>query len=139
VKSKKVEPFLFPVDVACAVIRSKGKILITRRRKQDHLGGYWEFPGGKRLGGESLGACLEREIWEELGIRVKPVRFLRRIDYRYPEKRVSLYFYECQFMEGRLWPHGCQELRWVRPFELKQYSFPPADEALLKDLSRTII
>ena len=133
-KSKEAAPLLLSVDVACAVIRCEGKILITRRRKQDHLGGLWEFPGGKRLGGESLGACLEREILEELAIRVKPVRFLMRTDYRYPEKKVSLYFYECQLFEGRPWPRGSQEFRWVRPFELMHYPFPSADEAILKSL-----
>lgn len=128
-------PFLFPVEVACAVIRKEGKILITRRKKGDHLGGLWEFPGGKRLAGESLGACLEREIFEELRIRIKPVRFLKRIDYAYPEKKVSLYFYECQILEGRPWPYGCRELCWISPFEIPRFSFPPADEALLNLLA----
>lgn len=133
-KSEKAS-IVFPIDVACAVIREKGEILITRRKKGDHLGGLWEFPGGKRLGGESLGACLEREILEELRIRVKPVRFLKRIDYTYPEKKVSLYFYECQILEGRPWPYGCQELRWIPPFEIRKFSFPPADEAFLNLLA----
>jgi 8-oxo-dGTP diphosphatase len=124
----------FPIEVACAVIRRDGKILITRRRKGDHLGGLWEFPGGKRMGGESLGACLERELREELAVRVRPLRFLRRIDYRYPEKIVSLYFYDCELLEGNLRPTGCEEFRWIWPFELKRYPFPPADEAILKEL-----
>lgn len=133
-KSKEAAPLLLSVDVACAVIRNQGKILIARRRKQDHLGGLWEFPGGKRLGGESLGACLEREIFEELAIRVKPVRFLMRTDHRYPEKKVSLYFYECLLVEGFPWARGSQEFRWVRSFELARYNFPPADEAILRRL-----
>lgn len=126
-------------EVACAVIRERGKILIAQRRKRDHLGGFWEFPGGKRMGGESLGNCLEREIREELGIRIKPLRFLRRIDYRYPEKRVSLYFYECQLLEGNPRPWKCQEFRWVYPFELRHYPFPPADEVLLNLLARLCV
>jgi len=124
------------MDVACAVVRREGKILITRRRPGGHLGGLWEFPGGKRLAGESLGACLERELWEELRVRAKPGRFLRRIDFRYPAKAVSLHFYECLLMEGTPWPHGSEEFRWVRPFELAGYEFPPADAAILKDLRR---
>lgn len=131
-------PFLFPVEVACAVICKGGKILITRRKKRDHLGGLWEFPGGKRLAGESLAVCLARELWEELEVRARVVRFLKRIDYAYPEKRVSLYFYECELVEGSPQPRRSVELRWVRPFELKQYSFPPADEPILKDLPFTI-
>jgi mutator protein MutT len=127
----------FPIDVACAIIRQGGKILITRRRDGDHLGGLWEFPGGKRMAPESLRACLERELLEELGLRVRPVRFLKRIDYRYPEKSVSLYFYACEILEGNPWPRGCQAFRWVRPFELRNYSFPPADEPILKEIGRT--
>jgi len=113
------------------VIREGGKILITRRREKDHLGGLWEFPGGKRVAAESLGACLEREIFEELGVRIRPKRFLQCIHYRYPEKRVSLYFYECGLLEGTPFARASLEFRWVRPFELRNYSFPPADEALL--------
>ena len=133
-QSEKNSP-LFSRDVACAVISQAGKILIARRREKDYLGGLWAFPGGKRLGAESLGDCLKREIFEELGIRINPRRFLKRIDFRYPEKKVSLYFYECELIEGNPWPRGSQELRWVWAFELCRYSFPPADEAILKDLS----
>ena len=125
------KPLTFSVDVACAVVRHDGRILITRRRKKDHLGGLWEFPGGKRHVGESLGVCLERELWEELRIRIRVGRFLKRIDYRYPDKAVRLYFYECLFLEGTPWPHQCQEFRWVRPFELRHFDFPLADEAIL--------
>ncbi len=123
------------IDVGCAVIRQAGKILITRRLAHDHLGGFWEFPGGKRLASESLGMCLVREIWEELGIRIQPGRYLGRIDYRYPEKRVSLYFYECELLNGTPYPHRSQEIRWVRPFELSRHPFPPADEAVVRALS----
>jgi mutator protein MutT len=120
--------------VACAVIRHQGKILITRRHAKDHLGGLWEFPGGKRLGAESLAACLEREIWEELAIRIRPVRYLGRVDHQYPEKAVSLYFYDCEIIEGNPWPRGCAEWRWIRYFEFKKYAFPAADAAVLKAL-----
>ena len=125
-----------PVPVATKTIRREGKILITRRHLDSHLGGLWEFPGGKRLGGESLGRCLEREIWEELGIHIRTGRFLRRIDHRYPEKGVSLYFYQCELLEGMPWSRGVGEFRWVRPFELARYEFPPADAEILKDLRR---
>jgi len=130
----KKQHFLRLMDVACAVIRQEGKILITRRRKNDYLGGLWEFPGGKRIAGESLIACLVREIVEELAARVEPLRFLKQISYRYPDRQVHLYFYECRLLEGRPWPRGCQEFRWVLPSELRRYDFPPADEEILRDL-----
>ena len=36
------------VDVSAALIFRGGKLLITRRHSDAHLGGLWEFPGGKR-------------------------------------------------------------------------------------------
>ena len=126
----------FPIEVACAVIQEAGKILITRRKPEDHLGGFWEFPGGKRIACESLGACLERELYEELGVRVKLGRLLKRIDYAYPGKRVSLYFYQCELSNGRPLPRGVSELRWVWPFEMRHYPFPPADEPFLREFLR---
>ena len=133
-RSKKSSPVIF-MDVACAVIFQDGRVLITLRRKSDHLGGFWEFPGGKRLASESLGACLQREIWEELAIRIEPRRLLKKIDHLYPDRGVSLYFYECRLVEGRPWPRGSEEFRWVRPFELKHYPFPPADKGILDYLN----
>lgn len=133
-QTKEGKPLFF-LDVACAVIYEEGKILITRRRKHDYLGGLWEFPGGKRLSSESLGACLKREVFEELGIWIEPVRFLKRYDHRYPDRGVSLYFYECRLVEGRPFPKDCDALCWVRPFELKRYSFPPADQQVIRLLS----
>lgn len=128
----------FPQEVACAILGVKGKILITRRRPGGHFGGYWEFPGGKRIASESLVCCLKRELFEELGVWVKPVRFLKRIDYSYPEKRVSLYFYECELLAGRPFPRSVSELKWVWPFETPLYSFPPADEPFLKELRQLV-
>src|SRR5262249_12485272 len=51
-------------DVTAAIIQHRGKYLITQRPLDKLLGGLWEFPGGKQEGGESLQACLEREIDE---------------------------------------------------------------------------
>jgi len=50
--------------VTAAIIEDNGKYLITQRPHEKHLGGKWEFPGGKVEFGEDLRLCLEREIDE---------------------------------------------------------------------------
>ena len=111
------------------------KILITRRPEGTHLGGYWEFPGGKLEGSETLEACLVREIREELGIVIRPDTHLLTVEHEYPAKRVTLHFYACTPLEETS-PRGLegQEIRWVRPGELPSFHFPPPDHQMIQDL-----
>ena len=55
--------------VTCAVIIREGRVLLARRAPGQKNAGLWEFPGGKVEPGETDEACLEREIWEEFGVR----------------------------------------------------------------------
>ena len=65
-----LRPAVPKVDVVAAIIRRDDKILITQRHGHVHLPGLWEFPGGKVEPEESFEAALEREIREELGVRI---------------------------------------------------------------------
>ena len=42
------------IEVAAGLIFRDGKLLIAQRYPEAHLGGLWEFPGGKREPGESF-------------------------------------------------------------------------------------
>jgi 8-oxo-dGTP pyrophosphatase MutT (NUDIX family) len=64
------------VEVAAGLIAHEGRYLIAKRRTGVHLAGLWEFPGGKREPGETLEECLQRELFEELSIRIDgPIPF----------------------------------------------------------------
>jgi 8-oxo-dGTP diphosphatase len=118
----------FPVvEVTAAVIERRGRFLVTRRDPAKHLGGLWEFPGGKREPGESLEECLTREIREELGVRVRVGPRLAVVPWTYPERRVLLHFFRCGIGRARI--EGCegQPWRWVTPAELESLPMPPAD------------
>ena len=123
-----------PIHVVAAVILRNGRYLITRRQKGVHLEGYWEFPGGKVDRGETDAAALVREIREELDAGVKVGRLVLAATHHYPERSVSLAFYECVLTEGPR-PLLGQEMRWVAPAELTSLEFPPADEELIARLS----
>ncbi len=79
--------------MTAAVIRRDGCYLVTRRLRGTHLEGYWEFPGGKCDSGESLTACLEREIAEELGARVHVGDEIHSVAHTYPgaDRRAALF------------------------------------------------
>jgi mutator protein MutT len=122
------------IQVAAGLIVREGRYLIARRRADAHLGGLWEFPGGKREPGESLEDCLQRELREELGVDVMaPVHF-RMIRHAYPEKTVEMHFYRCAIRRGKVRALDCEEVRWVMPGELANYEFPPADRPLIEAL-----
>jgi 8-oxo-dGTP diphosphatase len=124
------------VIVGCAIIRRKDQILIAQRKPDDHLGGYWEFPGGKRCEGESLEACLVREVQEELGVAIVPDRLLQKIDHPYPKRILSLHFYLCDWKSGDPERIDCHDFRWIAPEEMRLFKFPPADDEIIEELIR---
>lgn len=122
------------IEVSAGLVFSGGKLLITQRRQGDHLEHLWEFPGGKREGSETFEQCLVRELREELGIEVKVGVLVEEITHAYPEKTVLLKFFRCTLESGHPRPIHCQDLAWVSPSQLAAFSFPPADEQLLRTL-----
>lgn len=122
------------VVVAAAVIRRGDEFFVTRRHAGVHLEGYWEFPGGKCDEGETLEACLAREIREELDVDVRVGTELLAVTHDYPERVVELRFFECE-MDGEPRPMLAQEMRWVSREDLASLPFPPADNELLELLA----
>ena len=122
------------IKVACAIIEKNGKILIAQRRHEDSLGGFWEFPGGKLKEGETFEDCLVREVREELGVEVRPRHFLRVVSHDYPEKRIRLHFYVCDFCSGEPARLECLDFKWVAAGDLLKFQFPPADLDILNEL-----
>ncbi len=127
------------IEVAAGLIRREGRYLIARRKAGVHLAGYWEFPGGKRETDESLVECLQRELFEELGVKVDlPIPY-RVVRHDYPDKTVELHFFRCAIEEGSPTPVDCAEIRWVRPDELTMFEFPQADRVIIEALQREAI
>lgn len=122
------------IQVAAAVIQRDGRYLITQRSAHTHLAGYWEFPGGKQEEGESLEACLVREVREELNVEVSEITPFIVIHHDYPDKSVDLHFFLCTLVKGELKALGCADFRWVHPEEFANFSFPPADEPVVTQL-----
>ena len=121
------------IIVTAAIIERDGRILVTRRLKGTHLAGAWEFPGGKCDPEESLGACMARELREELAIDVRVGDEVFTVTHDYHDRRVELHFLRCETHEEPSAVLG-QEMRWVRRDELDESEFPPADAELIRRL-----
>ena len=121
--------------VAAAVIERDDRFLVTRRQKGVHLEGFWEFPGGKCDAGETLTACLARELREELDVDARIGAEVLTVAHTYPERSVELHFFRCEMIGD---PRALldQEMRWVGREDLASLEFPPADVELIATLTR---
>ncbi len=122
------------VDVDIAIVSKSGQVLICQRRSDAPLGDYWEFPGGKREAGETSAACAVREVREEVGIHVCPVRELEVIEYAYPDAQIRLHPHLCKHLSGDAHPFACQQVKWIDPLALWDYRFPPANDTLIEQV-----
>ena len=122
------------IEVAAGLVFRGGRLLITQRQAGTHLGGLWEFPGGKREAEETFEDCLRRELAEELGIEVVVGELLESLTHRYPEKTVALKFFRCDWRRHEPRAMGCAAFAWITQAELEKYSFPAADARLLDRL-----
>ncbi len=120
------------LNVAAGLIKRNGMLLITQRPSGSHLQGLWEFPGGKQEKNESLEQCLEREIEEELGLKVRAEKALLTVVHEYDTQIVMLHVFECGILEGKPECLQCQQFRWVKPSRLKEYSLAPADRKFIE-------
>jgi 8-oxo-dGTP diphosphatase len=122
------------LDVAVAVVFRDLKILIARRKAGGVLGGFWEFPGGKREADESLEDCVRRELLEELAMRVQPVVSFAPIQHQYPDRHVTLHPFLCTHESGEPKLLACDEIRWIEPKQLRDFTFPPANHQLVEQV-----
>jgi 8-oxo-dGTP diphosphatase len=127
---------LTAIDVAAGIVLRAEKVLVTRRLAGAHLGGLWEFPGGKIEPGETPAAALRRELAEELAVRVRVGPLWGILAHRYPERNVRLHFHFAWIARGEPRPAAAEELRWATPPELAELPFPGADRPLVRALLR---
>lgn len=125
-------------EVAAGIVWTGTQVLVARRQDDDHQGGLWEFPGGKRRGHETIEQCLRREMLEEIGIEVEVGRLWRALTHLYPDRAVSLYFFLCDMLHGTPRAIECAEVRWVEPDALSRLPFVEGDIQILPDLAREL-
>lgn len=120
------------IHVAVAVIRGRdGRILLACRPDDKHMGGLWEFPGGKVEPNEDIGQALQRELKEELAIGFTGMKPLITIRHDYPGKTVLLDTWEVFGIKGEPVGNEGQPIRWVHPEELTELAFPPANTPII--------
>lgn len=120
------------IDVTAAIIVKDNKVFAARRNAKLHLGGYWEFPGGKLEAEETPEQCLARELEEEFKITTRVGAFVGESVYDYGSKVVRLLAYQVQHLDGEFVLIDHDALCWLSLDELDSVKWAPADIPLVQ-------
>ncbi|MBI2054914.1 MAG: NUDIX domain-containing protein [Candidatus Sungbacteria bacterium] len=131
----KIIPISY-TEVAAALIQLGDKVLIAER-STGSFKGRWEFPGGKLESGETPGACLRREIREELGIELPPLELFSTWTYEYGElQRFRFFGFWCQAPEKSPAPKKGvhSQLHWADETDLSTFDLLEADRMIVPQI-----
>ena len=121
-------------DVVAALIWEGDRFLACQRPANKARGLLWEFVGGKREPGETLGEALIRECREELDVTVEPRDVFMEVIHEYPDLTVRLTLFNAVIAEGTPKALEHNDIRWITVDEIDGLDFCPADEEILKKL-----
>ncbi|MEM0652493.1 8-oxo-dGTP diphosphatase MutT [Klebsiella huaxiensis] len=123
------------LQISVGIIRNpQGEIFITQRSADAHMANKLEFPGGKIEEGESSEQALARELQEEVGITVKSCHLFDKLEYQFPDRHITLWFWLVDVWEGEPWGKEGQPGRWMAQNALNAEDFPPANEPVIAKL-----
>ena len=121
-------------EVSAAVVIDNENILIARRKPDDELEGFWEFPGGKIEGNETPQQCLEREIQEELGVSSTAGDFFFESVFEYDHGKFKIIAMYTDLHSKGFTLSSHDKAEWVPITELLNYKLLPADIPIAKKI-----
>ena len=122
-------------EVVAALIWDDDKFMICQRPAHKARALLWEFVGGKVEPGETKEQALIRECQEELAITLNVGDVFMDVVHEYPDINVHLTLFNATIAEGvpKLIEHN--DIKWITTSEIPNYTFCPADEEILEELS----
>lgn len=122
------------IKVVCGIIFKDDKVLLTRRKKEKVLGGFWEFAGGKIEDGESNENALKRELKEELGLEVYDLNYSSENIHHYDKFSIHIVAYKCKTKSEPVKLTDHDKYEWVNVSDLSKYNLAEADLPLLNSM-----
>ena len=120
------------LQIAVGIIRNpQGEIFITQRAADAHMANKLEFPGGKIESDETPEQALIRELQEEVGITVTTSSLFDKLEYQFPDRHITLWFFLVESWQGEPWGKEGQPGRWMAGPTLDPAAFPPANEPVI--------
>ena len=128
------------LEVVAAILRYDGKVLCMERGagKYDYVSYKYEFPGGKIEPGEAKHAALERELREEMNIRVtvREEDLYMTVRHEYPDFSITMYAFTCDMACPEFVRKEHVNHQWLRPEELPTLDLAWADIPIMEKLAK---
>ncbi len=118
-------------EVVAALIWRGEKFMICQRPAHKARGLLWEFVGGKVESCETGEQALVRECREELGVTLSVGELFMDVVHEYPDLTVHLTLFNATIAEGEPQKFEHNDIKWITPSEIPDYSFCPADVQIL--------
>ena len=128
------------VGVGVVMLNHEGKIFLSKRgKKARNEPGTWEFPGGSIEFGETMAQALKREIKEEFGVIIKPLKPLLPINHIIPSEKQHWIAipYISKLISGKpriLEPDKCAEMGWFKLSEISKLKLSIATRIGYKEI-----
>ena len=114
-------------EVSAAIFIENNKVLLAKRSPEKNLGGYWEFPGGKRENNETILECLEREIFEELNVKCKAIEIFCENMHENERGAIKLIAIISELIDREIILKDHSDYEWVEINRILSYKLAPAD------------
>ena len=121
-------------QVVAALIWSGDRFLICQRPRHKARGLLWEFVGGNVAPGETKVQALIRECEEELAVKLSVGDVFMEVVHEYPDITVELTVFSGTILHGIPQKLEHEDIRWITPEEIPQYTFCPADKGILEKI-----
>ncbi|NLD46989.1 MAG: (deoxy)nucleoside triphosphate pyrophosphohydrolase [Clostridiaceae bacterium] len=126
------------IHVVGAAITDGNLVLAAQRSDKMKLPLKWEFPGGKIEKNETHQQALMREIYEELGVRIRVDDFLADGYSIMEDKKIILFVYNASIVEGIPKAKEHTQLKWVEIDKILELDWAEADYPVCKELLKIL-
>ena len=137
-----------PVVGVAGVVLDADRVLLIRRGRQPMLG-EWSLPGGALELGETMAQGVAREVWEETGVRVRPVELVATLDRMERDGAGAVRFHYllidwvCVLLDGQtadlLARDDALEAAWASCDDLAAYGLPEVVRDVIEQARRLLV
>ena len=120
------------LEVVVPLVPRDGRWLVAKRRADAHLGGLWEFPGGKCEPGEDPPTTAIRELFEECGVQAEAEDVWTPLTWDYGDRLVRITPVLCRWVAGEGRALASEACRWVTVDELCRLEMPAVNAEILR-------